>query len=236
MPLPAYEQVLKASHTFNLLDARRAISVTERARFILRVRTLPRGVAQAYYASREALGFPMLRGAGASASVAATWKCAGRGSGARMLRRAARAHERRDLLIELGTEELPPKALRALELSFAEGLSTRLAQAGLVVAALQSFATPRRLALHIRRLAVRPDQLIKRRGPPLTASFDAAGAPTRAATAFAQSCGVALSAAWAANAMSKAASTCISKVSRAARRPRRCCRGCCSSPGCAAHP
>ncbi|MBS0387216.1 MAG: glycine--tRNA ligase subunit alpha [Proteobacteria bacterium] len=60
LPLPAYEQVLKASHTFNLLDARRAISVTERARFILRVRTLARGVAQAYYASREALGFPML--------------------------------------------------------------------------------------------------------------------------------------------------------------------------------
>jgi glycyl-tRNA synthetase alpha chain len=72
LPLPAYEQVLKASHTFNLLDARRAISVTERARFILRVRTLARGVAQAYYASREALGFPMLRGAGASASVAAS--------------------------------------------------------------------------------------------------------------------------------------------------------------------
>jgi glycyl-tRNA synthetase alpha chain len=72
LPLPAYEQVLKASHTFNLLDARRAISVTERARYILRVRTLARGVAQAYYASREALGFPMLRGAGASASVAAS--------------------------------------------------------------------------------------------------------------------------------------------------------------------
>ena len=61
LPLPAYEQVLKASHTFNLLDARGAISVTERARFILRVRTLARGVAQAYYDSREALGFPMLR-------------------------------------------------------------------------------------------------------------------------------------------------------------------------------
>jgi tetrameric-type glycyl-tRNA synthetase alpha subunit len=59
LPLPAYEQVLKASHTFNLLDARGALSVTERARFILRVRTLARGVAQAYYASREALGFPM---------------------------------------------------------------------------------------------------------------------------------------------------------------------------------
>ncbi len=63
LALPAYEQVLKASHTFNLLDARRAISVTERQRYILRVRTLARGVAQAYYDSREALGFPMCRGA-----------------------------------------------------------------------------------------------------------------------------------------------------------------------------
>jgi tetrameric-type glycyl-tRNA synthetase alpha subunit len=71
LALPAYEQVLKASHTFNLLDARRAISVTERARYILRVRTLARGVAQAYYASREALGFPLLRSAGHGAGDAA---------------------------------------------------------------------------------------------------------------------------------------------------------------------
>ena len=63
LPLPAYEQMLKASHTFNLLDARRAISVTERQRFILRVRTLARAVAEAYYNAREALGFPMLNNA-----------------------------------------------------------------------------------------------------------------------------------------------------------------------------
>jgi glycyl-tRNA synthetase alpha chain len=69
--LPAYEQMVKASHTFNLLDARRAISVTERQRYILRVRTLARGVAQAYYASREALGFPMLKKPAASAEAAA---------------------------------------------------------------------------------------------------------------------------------------------------------------------
>ena len=62
LPLPAYEQVLKASHTFNLLDARRAISVTERQRFILRVRNLSRLVAEAYLARREALGFPGLTG------------------------------------------------------------------------------------------------------------------------------------------------------------------------------
>lgn len=59
LPLPAYEQVLKASHTFNLLDARHAISVTERQRYILRVRTMARDVAHAYYASRKAAGFPM---------------------------------------------------------------------------------------------------------------------------------------------------------------------------------
>ncbi len=60
LPLPAYDQVLKASHTFNLLDARQAISVTERQRFILRVRDISRLVAEAYFARREALGFPGL--------------------------------------------------------------------------------------------------------------------------------------------------------------------------------
>jgi len=59
LPLPAYEQVLKASHAFNLLDARHAISVTERQRYILRVRTLARAVARSYYDAREKLGFPM---------------------------------------------------------------------------------------------------------------------------------------------------------------------------------
>ncbi len=61
LPLPAYELVLKTSHLFNLLDARRAISVSERQRFILRVRTLAMGVAKSYYAKRKALNFPMLK-------------------------------------------------------------------------------------------------------------------------------------------------------------------------------
>jgi len=63
LALPAYEQLLKAAHTFNLLDARGAISVTERAAYIGRIRNLSRQVAQAYYDSREALGFPMCGGA-----------------------------------------------------------------------------------------------------------------------------------------------------------------------------
>ncbi len=63
LALPAYEQMLKTSHTFNLLDARKAISVTERQRFILRVRALAKEVAQTYFNTREALGFPMLKAA-----------------------------------------------------------------------------------------------------------------------------------------------------------------------------
>ncbi len=61
LPLPAYERVLQASHAFNLLDARQAISVTERKGYLLRVRTLARSVAEAYYKAREKLGFPMLK-------------------------------------------------------------------------------------------------------------------------------------------------------------------------------
>jgi glycyl-tRNA synthetase alpha chain len=59
LALPAYEQILKAAHTFNLLDARGSISVTERAGYITRIRNLARAVAQSYYDSRERLGFPM---------------------------------------------------------------------------------------------------------------------------------------------------------------------------------
>lgn len=96
---------------------------------------------------------------------------------------------KRDFLVEVGTEELPPKALRTLEQAFAGDLAAGLAKAGLQHGEIRSFATPRRLAVLVRRLAERqPDQKIERRGPPLTAAFDAEGLPTRAAQAFAASC------------------------------------------------
>jgi glycyl-tRNA synthetase alpha chain len=68
LALPAYEMVLKAGHTFNLLDARGAISVTERAAYIGRIRNLSRTIAQSYFESRERLGFPMLAGSAAESS------------------------------------------------------------------------------------------------------------------------------------------------------------------------
>ena len=70
LALPAYEKMLAASHLFNLLDARQAISVSERQRYILRVRSMARAVAEAYYKSREALGFPMVESVGARSSKA----------------------------------------------------------------------------------------------------------------------------------------------------------------------
>ncbi|HEY2403986.1 MAG TPA: glycine--tRNA ligase subunit beta, partial [Steroidobacteraceae bacterium] len=103
--------------------------------------------------------------------------------------------EKKDFLVELGTEELPPTALRGLELAFAASVQSGLEKAGLTHGGLVSYATPRRLAIWVKKLVSRqPDQDIKRRGPPVSASFDASGQPTRAASAFAESCGVAVDA------------------------------------------
>ena len=95
----------------------------------------------------------------------------------------------RDFLIEIGTEELPPKALRTLADAFITGIGAGLEKASLTHGGILGFATPRRLAVKVERLAAQqPEQHVRRRGPPLSAAFDNAGAPTRAALAFAASC------------------------------------------------
>jgi glycyl-tRNA synthetase beta chain len=97
------------------------------------------------------------------------------------------------LLVEVGTEELPPKALPALSQAFAEGVAAGLRDAGLAAGAVHPYATPRRLAVRVEGVPARqPDRTTERRGPPLKAAFDADGNPTRAARAFAESCGVAV--------------------------------------------
>jgi glycyl-tRNA synthetase beta chain len=97
----------------------------------------------------------------------------------------------RDFLVEIGTEELPPKSLLALSAAFAEGVEKGLRDAGIAFGAVERFATPRRLAVRVRKLAERqPDRPIEKRGPPVKAAFDAAGQPTQAAFAFARGCGV----------------------------------------------
>ena len=163
---------MKCSHTFNLLDARGAISVTERAAYIGRVRTLARLVAQAYYDSRERLGFPMLKPP----------------------QPAAEGKMQDALLIELLTEELPPKSLQALAEAFgraparaAEGRWTGRSQAA------GTRRSRRRAGSRCwwrRSPAKRTDKPITLSGPPVSAALDKQGKPTPALLGFAKKCGV----------------------------------------------
>ena len=155
LALPAYEQVLKAAHTFNLLDARGAISVTERAAYIGRIRNLAKAVAQSYFESRERLGFPMLGGGRMSAT----------------------------LLVELLTEELPPKALGRLGESFASGIEAGLRKRGFLGdrSSATAYATPRRLAVSIAdvRAATEP-RTVEVKLMPVSVGLGADGLPTPA--------------------------------------------------------
>ena len=98
-----------------------------------------------------------------------------------------------DLLVEIGTEELPPRSLRRLSQAFASAVGERLDKQALTHGTVKAYATPRRLALVIEALAAaEPDREVHRRGPALRAAFDAEGRPTPAALGFARSCGVAV--------------------------------------------
>ena len=96
-----------------------------------------------------------------------------------------------DLLVEIGTEELPPKTLRQLSEAFGEVLCDRLQAKNLGAHECTVYATPRRLAVLVFEVPTnQPDRSIERRGPSLDAAFDTAGNPTKAAAGFARSCGV----------------------------------------------
>jgi len=100
----------------------------------------------------------------------------------------------KDCLIELGTEELPPRSLKSLSQNFAELVRSALDDNGLAPAGVEAFATPRRLAMLLREVPTRQaDQLIEKRGPALQAALDKDGKPTSAALGFAKSCGVSFS-------------------------------------------
>jgi len=97
----------------------------------------------------------------------------------------------KDLLIEIGTEELPPKALQRLSDAFTRGVAEGLKNAGLLIGNVQSYATPRRLAVLINDVPdAQPDRDVERKGPSLKAAYDADGNPTKAVEGFARSCGV----------------------------------------------
>ncbi|MEO5353238.1 MAG: glycine--tRNA ligase subunit beta [Magnetococcus sp. XQGC-1] len=185
LPLPAYDQVIRCSHAFNLLDARGAISVTERAGYIGRVRNLARRVAEGYVAQRERLGFPLLRQAAAVAAPVAL---------PAFLPSAAENGLLGTFFWEIGCEEIPAGLLPGAIIGLQSRMETALEEAGLSVAGqtqVVSQGTPRRLVVWVTGLAARQaDREEERRGPALAQAFAADGRPTAAAEGFARSCGV----------------------------------------------
>ncbi|MGE3267569.1 MAG: glycine--tRNA ligase subunit beta [Chloroflexota bacterium] len=186
---PGLDLVLKCSHTFNLLDARGAVGVTQRAAYLGRMRQLARRAATAYVEQRERLGYPLLAptpdddgtltvGDSGAASADATdpagdpMRCA-------------------DLLVELGVEELPSADVASAAGQLRERAAGILSAAGLAFESLSVESTPRRLVLSVASVGVREavrEETVK--GPPATAAFDKEGKPTRAAEGFARSNGV----------------------------------------------
>lgn len=181
LALPAYEMALKASHTFNLLDARKALSVSERQRYILRIRTLTTTVAKQYYDNREALGFPLLKNTPPKPRLEKTPSSL-----------IEPSQNKSDFLLELGCEEIPAQFLKSLAMALKEVLYQALETAQIEFEKDDTLlATPRRLAVLIRQVSTRqPDQSIERRGPPLSAAYDASGNPTPALQGFLTSCGI----------------------------------------------
>ncbi len=181
--IPAYDYIQRCSHTFNILDARGAIGVTERASYFGRMRDLSRQVARIYLEQREEMGYPFLnpQAEGSKRQVAPSGES-----------QAADANlQTRTLLLEIGTEELPVGDL-ALALEQLEASVPRLLQAArLGYGSLKVVGTPRRQAVLVHSLQPRqPDRTLEVQGPPAKVAFDPEGNPTRAAEGFARKQGL----------------------------------------------
>ena len=195
-PLPAYDQVIHCSHAFNLLDARGAISVTERAGYIGRVRNLARRTAESYVLQREKLGFPLLKklstGQTSTPPTPSTSSTSSILSGLSPLSE----QQRGVFLWEIGCEEIPAGLLPGAVEALRARMEASLMEAGLFVAGqteLESQGTPRRLMVSVTGLAAQQEDSEEvRRGPLLTRAFAADGSPTKAVQGFARSCGVAV--------------------------------------------
>ncbi len=180
LPLPAYDFVMKASHAFNMLDARGAISVTERTGYIQRIRALACSIAESYLASREKIGFPLLKNTAPAEPITVE-----------MEKMPFDASVKADYLLEVGCEELPatfvPIGCRNLKAAVA-GL---LKEAGIVFGQIDVYGTPRRLALIVRNLAQGTESSSsEKRGPAVDTAFADDGSLTKAGAGFFRSLGI----------------------------------------------
>ncbi len=186
--LPAHDYVLKCSHTFNILDTRGAIGVTERQAFFAKMRDLSRSVAEAYLAQRQAMEFPWVEKK-SLASISGT----------------SRAQEKMSLngpvlqapahfLFEIGTEELPAADLESALAQLGERVPVWLDELRLAHGEVKIMGTPRRLVVWVKDLTPsQPDRETVVKGPPASRAFDEQGQPTKAAEGFARGKGLGVS-------------------------------------------
>jgi len=190
--LPAHDYLLKCSHTFNVLDTRGAVGVTERQALFGRMRDLARGVAESYLEQRRRLEFPWLGDEDGEhpAKPVVTQKAV-----VEMTAKPALLDQTpASLLVEIGTEELPAGDLDSALAQLQERAPALLENLRLTYQKVHIYGTPRRLVLLVDQVAPRQtdlEQVIK--GPPAGRAFGPDGAPTQAAEGFARSKGVALS-------------------------------------------
>ena len=182
--LPAHDYILKCSHTFNILDTRGAVGVTERQALFGRMRELSRRTAEAYVAKREALGFPWLEKPVAVPSVIGN-------NTQPELNTSGNVPEKADFLVEIGTEELPASDLEKAYRQMQKLVPEMLADLRLDYKDVKVYATPRRLAAHVIGLAGKQSEITQEvKGPPADRAFDKDGNLTPAGAGFARSKGV----------------------------------------------
>ena len=179
--ISAYDYVLKCSHLFNVLDARGAIGVAQRANYFRRMRDMTQAVAAEYVSKREQLGFPLMK-------MASTWSAAPQQPAPPS---PAPATAPADVLIEIGVEEMPAQDAASALRQMTEATPHLFQSLRLDYASLHVQATPRRIALFARQVAPRQrDREVVAKGPPAKIAYDAEGQPTRAAIGFARSKGI----------------------------------------------
>jgi glycyl-tRNA synthetase len=177
--IPGHDYVLKCSHAFNVLDARGAIGVTERAHYFARMRDLSREVSRLYLAQREAMGYPLLRRTTAGPRVVTAFDA------------SRYPQDPASLLLEIGLEELPAAEVEAALGQLRESVPQSLQGLRLGFEDVQVLGTPRRLMVLVRGLAAnQPDEERVVKGPPADFAFDKQGQPTKAALGFAKAQGV----------------------------------------------
>ena len=174
--LPVVDYVLKCSHTFNVLDARGVISVTERVGYIERVRRLAQRTARAYVAQREEMGHPLLNrwkpkvGSGVDEKRGLD----SRSEVAGQIEEQTGSEASTDFLLEIGTEEIPAGYIPPVLDQFREVASQSLGGARLPFEDIRTLATPRRLTLWVKGLVtLQPDQVTEVVGPPKRVAYDA---------------------------------------------------------------